>query len=109
MLIVTGSVLARADSIERALALSIEHVKRSRAEPGCLSHSVRRDAENPLRLVFVEEWADRDALEAHFAVPASREFAKAIGALAAAPPNLKIYSAEPIRIPFGAAPSARGE
>ena len=109
MLIVTGSVLARADSIERALALSIEHVRRSRAEPGCISHSVHRDAENPLRLVFVEEWADRGALEAHFALPASREFAKAIGALAAAPPVLNIYSAEPVRIPFGAAPRARGE
>jgi quinol monooxygenase YgiN len=27
--------------------------------------------------VFVEEWADRDALRAHFAVPASRAFVEA--------------------------------
>ena len=43
---------------------------RSRKEPGCISHAVHVDCENPLRLVFVEQWADRAALLAHFAVPA---------------------------------------
>jgi quinol monooxygenase YgiN len=33
---------------------------------------------NPLRLVFVEQWADRAALSAHFAVPASRDFVRAL-------------------------------
>lgn len=108
MILVTGSVLARAEGFDELLALSLEHVRRSRAEPGCLAHAVHRDAENPLRLVFVEEWASLEALEAHFAVPASRAFARAIGALAAEPPTLKIYDAEPVNIPFGSAPRPRG-
>jgi quinol monooxygenase YgiN len=99
MIVVTGDILARADTVDQVLALSLEHVQRSRTEPGCISHAVHRDAESPLRLVFVEQWADRAALLAHFAVPASRAFAKAAGALAAAPPSIQIYEAEPIKLP----------
>jgi quinol monooxygenase YgiN len=93
MIIVTGSIVARADTLEALLTLSLEHVRRSRAEPGCLAHAVHRDVEQALRLVFVEEWTSREALAAHFAVPASREFVKAAGALAAEPPVIQVYDA----------------
>ena len=98
MILVTGSILARPETIEELLALSLEHVKRSRAEPGCRSHAVHRDAENPLRLVFLEEWDDRTALAAHFAVPASRAFVKAAGALAASAPTLSVFEATPMKL-----------
>ena len=73
--------------------LSLEHVHRSRDEPGCISHAVHVDCENPLRLVFVEQWADRAALLAHFAVPASRDFVSALQPLAAAATTIEIYDA----------------
>ena len=76
MIVVTGSVTARKDTFDEVRRLSLEHVHRSRTEPGCISHSVNIDCENPLRLVFFEQWADRAALQAHFAVPASREFVR---------------------------------
>src|SRR5438105_3412802 len=69
MIIVTGSILARADTFDEVLRLSREHVERSRKEPGCVSHAVHVDCENPLRLFFFEQWADEAALRAHFAVP----------------------------------------
>lgn len=98
MIIVTGSILARVDSLDELIALSLEHVHRSRAEPGCLAHAVHRDVENPLHLVFAERWADHAALRVHFAVPASRAFAKAAAALAATPPAIQIYDATSVRI-----------
>jgi quinol monooxygenase YgiN len=104
MIIVTGSLLAKPGCEARLLELGLEHVRRSRREPGCISHAVHRDAENPLRLVFVEEWADRGALIAHFAVPGSREFVRAAGELAAASPQLRIYEAQEIQLLSGAAP-----
>ena len=93
MIVVTGSVTTRQDSFEEARRLSLEHVHRSRAEPGCISHAVHIDCENPLRLVFIEQWADRAALAAHFAVPASRNFVRALGVLVSAPPTIEIYDA----------------
>ena len=50
-----------------------------------------RDVENDLRLEFVERWADRGALDAHFAVPESGGFVEAATALAADRPTIQIY------------------
>ena len=93
MILVTGSVTAREESLNQVLKLSLEHVHRSRNEPGCISHAVHIDCENPLRLVFVEQWADRAALLAHFAVPASRDFVRALQPLAATATTLEIFEA----------------
>lgn len=93
MIVVTGSVTARQDSFDQVRKLSLEHVHRSRKEPGCISHPVHVDCGNPLRLVFIEQWADKAALQAHFAVPASREFVGALQTLSAAPATLEIYEA----------------
>ena len=97
MIIVTGSVKAQPATLAQMRELSIEHVHRSRTEPGCLLHSVHHDVEDPLTLVFLEHWEDRAALDAHFRVPASSEFVAAIAALAAEPPTMQIYEAEPVR------------
>jgi quinol monooxygenase YgiN len=93
MIMVTGSVTARPDSLDEIRRLSLEHVHRSRGEPGCIAHAVHADCENPLRLVFVEQWTDRAALSAHFAVPASRDFIRALQPLAVASSTLEIYDA----------------
>ena len=98
MILVTGSILAKPDCLGAALALALEHVHRSRLEPGCIAHAVHQDAECPQRLVFVEQWADQAALAAHFAVPASRAFVAAVTPLAVEPPTIAVYDATPIRI-----------
>lgn len=95
MIIVTGSIRARAENIERAIELSLNHVRRSRLEPGCLFHSVHRDVEDPLRLVFLEHWSDVDALRTHFAVPASGAFVREAAALGDTAPEIAIFDAQP--------------
>jgi quinol monooxygenase YgiN len=91
MIVVTGSVTAREDTLGAVRELSLEHVHRSRKEPGCISHAVHVDCENPLRLVFIEQWADRAALAAHFAVPASRDFIRSLQSLAGSSSTIEIY------------------
>jgi quinol monooxygenase YgiN len=93
MILIIGSVVAQPDRLAEALALSREHVLRSRGEPGCISHAVHQDTENPQRLVFVEQWADQAAIAQHFQVPESRAFAKALSKLASEPPTLAMYEA----------------
>ncbi|HSL56996.1 MAG TPA: putative quinol monooxygenase [Acidimicrobiales bacterium] len=91
MIIITGAVSVRPEHDDEAVRLCIEHSRRSRTEPGCLHHAVHRDLEDDRRLVFLERWADRDAVDAHFAVPASLEFVTAVSALASEPPTLEIH------------------
>ena len=93
MIIVTGSAVVDPDRIDDAIAACLEHVHRSRTEPGCISHAVHVDCENPRRLVFFEQWTDRAALLAHFAVPASRDFVRALQALAESATTIELYEA----------------
>ena len=97
-LIVRGDVTARPESFERLLEASLAHVARSRTEAGCIEHGVAVDAENPLRLVFFEIWADAAALRTHFAQPGSAEFIEAVVQFAADRGTLDIYSAERVKI-----------
>jgi quinol monooxygenase YgiN len=89
-IIVTGTVHGRDETIDALLDAALAHVRRSRTEPGCLSHHVLRDAEDPNRLFFFERWADRAALDAHFAVPASAEFVGRLRELATGTPTMQI-------------------
>jgi len=101
MILVLGEVVVRQESLGQALALCIEHSARSRGERGCLSHAVHQDAENPLRLVFVEQWSDVDALQEHFALPASQAFVAAMMPLADGVPGLTIYETTPLTLGTG--------
>lgn len=98
MILITGSARIRPEHRDEALRLGVEHSARSRAEPGCLAHNCHVDAEDPLRIVFVEEWADMAAVKAHFAVPESGEFVRAIGALAEGAPEMRMFEAEQITV-----------
>jgi quinol monooxygenase YgiN len=98
MIIVTGTVTARPEALDEVMRLSLEHVHRSRLEPGCLLHSVHQDVENANRVVFIEHWSDRDALLAHFGVPASRAFAKQVEQFASERSSMAIYDAETVRL-----------
>src|SRR3954471_7833522 len=101
MIIVTGEIVATPETFDEVVAESLAHVTRSRLEPGCLAHGVYRDVEQPLRLFFYEEWADRTALDAHFRVPDSGRFVETVTALAAQRPSITIREAptsEPDRL-----------
>ncbi len=91
MVIVTGTLVGTPETIDELVALGVEHSRRSRAEPGCLSHNIHRDLEDELRLVFVERWADRAALDVHFAVPESGAMVGRAFELTAEAPSIQIY------------------
>jgi quinol monooxygenase YgiN len=91
MIVVIGSILARPDTIDELTRLGLEHTRRSRKEPGCISHDIHIDCENPLQIAFTERWADAAALKAHFRVPESGAFVQKAAKLAAAAPELFMY------------------
>jgi quinol monooxygenase YgiN len=97
MILVTGSILAREEAFDDVLRACIEHVERSRKEPGCISHDVHVDCQNPMRLFFFEQWADEAALRTHFAVEGSKAFVKSLKGRIIETSGTKIYRAESIQ------------
>lgn len=98
MILVLGSITAKPDTFETLRKLAVEHVERSRTEPGCISHDVHIDNANAMKLVFIEKWKDAAALGTHFKVKASIDFVNTARQMGAAAPTIEIYEAAPARI-----------
>ena len=96
MIIITASFAVPADSRAEIIALCSTHSARSRAEPGCISHHIHADCDDPARLFFYEHWQDEAAVAAHFAVPESGEFVKRLSALVGERPEIRIYRSEAV-------------
>jgi len=99
MIVITGEISLKPEHREQAIRLGCEHSARSRGEPGCISHHCCLDAEDPNRMHFFERWHDMAAVQAHFAVPASGEFVRAVAALATARPEISIMDATKLDVP----------
>lgn len=93
MIIVLGSFTVEDSQRDKARDISLAHVRRSRLEPGCISHQVCFDAEHTGRLMFVEKWEDMAALQAHFARPESVTFMEHVRALAQGTEAMTLYQA----------------
>lgn len=94
MIVVIGRSTAREGADEMMQRLAVEHVARSRSEPGCISYEVSRDIQQPRSFVFIERWTDISALQSHFRVEASRQFANSMAALSDEKPVMSIYRTE---------------
>jgi quinol monooxygenase YgiN len=91
VLLVIGRVQCRPEQRADLVSLFERMQDASRKEDGCLRYGFFAAVEDPLTFVAVEEWADRDALDRHFAQPHLQEFARALPAAVAAPPAVAIH------------------
>lgn len=67
MLKVIAQDFIKPDSIDQVMPLYRELVAKTKSEPLCLAYDLFIDQKDPGHFVFIEEWPDRDALDAHCA------------------------------------------
>ena len=79
---------ANRDALVEALT---EMQDESRREEGCIRYGFFAAVEDPLSFVAVEEWADREALDRHFAEPHLQEFAGKLLELVSERPEVAIH------------------
>lgn len=97
MIVVTGRVRIAADDRESFIAIATEMCGRSREEDACRGYRVYADLEQDDRYVFVEEWADDDALQRHFAQPHTAAFMGGLIPLLAEPADAVFHTIESSR------------
>lgn len=74
----SGFLLCRSlEEADRVAALLPEHIRLTRAEPGCLRFEVWRSHADPCRFAVSESFHDRAALAAHQARAAGTVWARA--------------------------------
>ncbi|WP_214322948.1 putative quinol monooxygenase [Nonomuraea sediminis] len=72
----------REDDLRTALEAMIEP---SAEEEGCLAYEPYADPNRPERMVIIEEWTSREALEFHFTTPHFKHVVGVLNDLLAAP------------------------
>ncbi|MEL6876105.1 MAG: putative quinol monooxygenase [Pseudomonadota bacterium] len=96
MIIISASITTTPANREDIVSLCAEHSVRSRAEPGCISHHIHADCEDPSRLFFHEEWEDAASVAKHFADSDAREFVKRLTVLVGDRPDMQMYQVQEI-------------
>jgi quinol monooxygenase YgiN len=67
VIVVTGEFRLPVEALDQARDAMIRIIEASRAEQGCLSYAYAQDVLEPGLIRVSEAWADRGALERHFA------------------------------------------
>ena len=91
MIVVVGRV--RTDAAKRAelIRIGTAVATASRGEDGCIAYGVHEALDAPNEFMFVEEWRDDDALQAHFKTPHIAEFMAAIPDAIVGAPDVKFH------------------
>ena len=66
---------------EQCLAPARTCIEASRRDPGCIAYDLNLSVTDPDRMVFVEVWESRAALDAHFQTPHFKAWRAAVADL----------------------------
>ncbi len=91
MVIVIAQARIRAESLESTLKAAREMVERTRGEPGCIAYGAHQDLGDPQRVVFVERWESQAHVDAHMALPHTREFLGMVGGVVETAPSIEMF------------------
>lgn len=94
MVVVMAKLSVKPDKKAELLALARDVIAATRKEPGCISYSLMEDPYDAGTCLFVEEWTDKKALEAHLTMAHLAEWRAKSKDLLAGKTAIKLYQAE---------------
>ena len=90
--VVVATLTAKPDSVDAMREILTRTVKDVHDEPGCQLYSLHETGDT---FVFVEQWADADALKTHSTAPAVTKMFTAAGEHLAGSPDIKMLQPVP--------------
>ena len=91
MLIVIGSATAAPGRRGELVMAAREVAAATRGDRGCLAYSFAADVEDPDRILSIELWADRAALDEHMGHAHTEEFLRVAPGLVAGEPVMSFH------------------
>ena len=90
--VVVATLTVKPESVDTVREILTSAAKEVHEEPGCQLYSVHQAGET---FVFVEQWADEDALKTHSAAPAVAKMFGAAGEHLVGAPDIKMLQPIP--------------
>ena len=92
MLIVIGDATAAPGRRDELVAAARAVAAATRADRGCRAYSFAADVEDENRVLSIEIWADRAALDGHMTHPHTAEFLRVAPGLVTGEPVMSFYA-----------------
>jgi quinol monooxygenase YgiN len=87
--VVVATLTVKPESVDAVRSICMRAIEDVHQEPGCQLYSLHESGET---FVFVEQWADADALKTHSTAPAVGTLFKDAGEHLAAAPDIKMLT-----------------
>jgi quinol monooxygenase YgiN len=91
-MMIVAKLTVKADKVKAFTEAAKEIIEKSNKEPGCKSYQLYQDPYNSTKFVFVEEYKNQAAVDAHFAADYFKAFGPKIKDLVQEPAKIKIIS-----------------
>jgi quinol monooxygenase YgiN len=91
-MMIVATVTVKPDKIKAFTEAAKEIIEKSNKEAGCKSYQLYQDPYDKTKFVFVEEYKNQAAIDAHFASDYFKAFGPKISDLVVAPAKIKIIS-----------------
>jgi quinol monooxygenase YgiN len=89
---VVARIIALPNKIKELKTVLIQLVEPTRKEKGCLQYELLQNQEDTEDFTFVEEWENREALQAHLDSQHIKLAIQKIDKLVALPPDIRVYN-----------------
>lgn len=89
---VVAQVVARTEKISEVQTILQEIIAPTRQETGCLSYQLLHHRSNPAVFLFIEEWADEQAIDTHFGTAHIQQALAKVMPMLAQAPDIQRYT-----------------
>jgi quinol monooxygenase YgiN len=91
-MMIIANVLVKPEKVKAFTEAAKEIIEKSNKEAGCKSYQLYQDPYNSTKFVFVEEYKNQAAIDAHFASDYFKAFGPRIADMVQEPAKIKIIS-----------------
>jgi quinol monooxygenase YgiN len=93
-MMITAKLTVKQDKVKEFISAAKVMIDNSNKEPGCKSYQLYQDPYDQTKFIFVEEYKDQAAVDAHFATEYFKAFGPKISGLVQEPAKIKIVTVE---------------
>lgn len=91
-MMIIAKVSVKPEKVKDFTGVAKEMIEKSNKENGCSFYQLYQDPYDNSRFVFVEEYKNQSAVDAHFATDYFKAFGLKIGDLIIGPPEIKVVT-----------------
>jgi quinol monooxygenase YgiN len=98
MLVVIAKLMVEPDKKAELFSLAQPLIAATRAEQGCISYTLLDDRNHPNACLFLEQWADKPALERHLKTAHISAWHQKSADLLVGEMDIKLFQAEAVKL-----------